>query len=159
MKPQEAKARLLAELAKSNRNKRDWYREVYLYSAHWSELRGRALKLYGSHCAKCGSNRKLEVHHLRYKSIFDVALHDLEVLCRNCHKKELPTNTSPRNKKPKRSMSDYDGLLAKMEAEFSQSPSPAARAIEYVLSRFGKHMPSAHRKALSARKKKLPSPP
>ena len=56
----------------------------YLLSEHWLELRGKKLsKSY--RCERCGSGHRLQVHHLRYRNIFDVGLEDLQTLCRRCH--------------------------------------------------------------------------
>lgn len=63
-----------------------WYRKVYLLSEHWKGLRKMKLKI-NPRCEICGVKRKLDVHHLRYKNIYDVLVEDLQTLCRKCHKK------------------------------------------------------------------------
>jgi 5-methylcytosine-specific restriction endonuclease McrA len=68
-------------------DKREWYRTVYLKSDHWKALRARKLVQCGS-CEKCGSTNCLDVHHLRYKKLFNVELEDLLTLCRICHAEE-----------------------------------------------------------------------
>ena len=39
----------------------------------------------GYKCQRCVSVFNLEVHHLRYRKIYNVKLKDLMVLCRYCH--------------------------------------------------------------------------
>lgn len=65
-----------------------WYREVYLKSEHWKALRAKALDYHGKICFKCKSKGPLDVHHLRYRKIYDVLVTDLQVLCRSCHEME-----------------------------------------------------------------------
>jgi hypothetical protein len=67
---------------------RDWYREIYLFSEHWHQLRRGALSANGDGtCADCGKMPKsLHVHHEEYRSIFDVTIQDLACLCSKCHK-------------------------------------------------------------------------
>lgn len=36
-------------------------------------------------CPCCNKRSNLDVHHIRYKKIWDVHTDDLVVLCRNCH--------------------------------------------------------------------------
>lgn len=59
--------------------------QVYLQSDHWKKLRSKKIERDGYRCQECGSQNKLEVHHLQYKNIYDVALDDLRVLCHLCH--------------------------------------------------------------------------
>jgi predicted nucleic-acid-binding Zn-ribbon protein len=68
-------------------DKRRYYREEYLKSDHWKELRKRKLK-QSPICEKCGSNGYVEPHHLQYKNLYDVKLKDLMTLCRKCHVEE-----------------------------------------------------------------------
>lgn len=67
---------------------KEWYNQVYLLSDHWKTLRAGRLKLDGHQCQGCGSKSKLQVHHLRYRNIYDVEMGDLKTLCRTCHKAE-----------------------------------------------------------------------
>ena len=93
-----------AEVEASGLSQRDWYRSIYLLSDHWKVLRTKALEVHGSRCAKCPATKRLDVHHLRYKNIYDVEVEDLQVLCRKCHDKEhevAPTPKPSRAKKPK----------------------------------------------------------
>jgi 5-methylcytosine-specific restriction endonuclease McrA len=67
-------------------NKRDYYRNVYLRSEHWKNLRKEKKKL-NPVCEVCGSKKKLDVHHINYRMLYDVLLEDLQTLCRRCHNK------------------------------------------------------------------------
>ena len=68
------------------KTKQTWYRKVYLLSEHWKGLR-RAKLAVNPKCEICGKKTHLDVHHLRYKNIYDVLVSDLQTLCRRCHKK------------------------------------------------------------------------
>lgn len=59
----------------------------YLSSNHWKKLRRRALERSQYRCDKCGSSHALEVHHLRYRNLYDVTLDDLETVCSYHHEK------------------------------------------------------------------------
>ena len=65
----------------------EFYRNTYLKSDHWKELRGRKL-LESPVCEKCGKSDELDVYHLRYRELYNVCLWDLQTLCRGCHIKE-----------------------------------------------------------------------
>lgn len=60
----------------------------YLKSEHWKVLRRKRLEIAGYKCEKCGTPYALQVHHLRYKKIYDVTPEDLRVECSVCHAKE-----------------------------------------------------------------------
>ena len=64
--------------------RRDYYRNIYLKSDHWKNLRKEKKKL-NPVCEVCGSKKKLDVHHKNYRSLYDVLLEDLQTLCRRCH--------------------------------------------------------------------------
>ncbi len=57
----------------------------YLKSIHWKNV--RILKLYQANykCEKCGSERNLNVHHLRYDTLYCEINEDLMVVCKDCH--------------------------------------------------------------------------
>lgn len=57
---------------------------VYLKSDHWRSLRCEAITRWGDRCANC-SVPKVDVHHLRYGTLYDVTTDDLMPLCRRCH--------------------------------------------------------------------------
>jgi hypothetical protein len=88
MNASEAKAKRDAMVRESGLSGREWYRKVYLHSDHWSELRSARLFAAGFQCEKCQKTGTLDVHHLRYRSIFNVTVDDLQALCRSCHNAE-----------------------------------------------------------------------
>lgn len=61
--------------------------QQYLASEHWQDVRRRywASKLHDRTCYACGKTGALEVHHKTYKRIGHERLHDLCLLCRECH--------------------------------------------------------------------------
>lgn len=97
MNRKQAVAHLKAELRAFKGTKKEWYNKVYLFSGHWRELRERALRAGDYTCAHCDKRDHLQVHHLRYRNIYDVGLVDLLVLCGPCHKAE---HANPKTKKP-----------------------------------------------------------
>lgn len=76
---------------------------IYLKSAEWKLKRKQLFNERGKKCERCGATKKLQVHHVTYKRIFNEALEDLEVLCKPCHQKEHNIKTKkkrkPKNKK------------------------------------------------------------
>lgn len=66
------------------RDKRQYYRNVYLRSPHWASLKAGMLKKFTC-CQLCESTKTLDVHHRCYKNLYDVSETDLIVLCRSCH--------------------------------------------------------------------------
>lgn len=69
---------------KSGKGDREYYRGVYLKSKHWLLLKRKKL-LESPTCEKCGKENDLDIHHIRYKNLYDVELSDLQTLCRGCH--------------------------------------------------------------------------
>jgi membrane-associated phospholipid phosphatase len=66
-------------------NRREWYRTVYLRSAHWARYAAaRRADAHGA-CEECGAHGRLDVHHLTYARIGRERRRDTRVLCRNCH--------------------------------------------------------------------------
>ena len=61
--------------------------QKYLLSPHWKMLRSKKLKI-NKLCEKCDSDKKINIHHLRYRTWFNVKIEDLMTLCESCHKKE-----------------------------------------------------------------------
>lgn len=59
----------------------------YLLSNEWLSIR---LDILTSRkvCERCGSKKRLQVHHKHYRNIFNEEPEDLELLCDRCHKKE-----------------------------------------------------------------------
>lgn len=89
MNKQTPKERLTDEIKRSGLTKRKWYRRIYLKSLHWKRLKIRFFFFLGQKkCFMCGSVKRIQVHHLNYRSIYDVRLSDLQALCKRCHKKE-----------------------------------------------------------------------
>jgi len=70
----------------SNVDRKHFYRFEYLKSEHWKDLRIAKLASVDAVCARC-KTRDLsnDVHHVRYKNLYDVEIRDLIVLCRHCH--------------------------------------------------------------------------
>jgi hypothetical protein len=100
----EAEALLTSEITKSGLTRKLWYRTIYLKSEHWHELRSRALETHGRKCHNCSATRKLDVHHIRYSSIYDVEVTDLQILCRTCHDKaHAPPEPKPKKVRDKKS--------------------------------------------------------
>lgn len=79
---------LQEELCRHMMTWKDWYKKIYLYSEHWEELKEKAFKHHGKKCHDCGSGMYLQVHHLRYKKVFDVTVEDLQIVCKTCHSKK-----------------------------------------------------------------------
>jgi len=76
----------------------------YLNSKEWLNIRLDILTIRKS-CEKCGSKKKLQVHHKHYKNIFKEEPEDLELLCDKCHKNEHKNNLkTKKQKKQKRSL-------------------------------------------------------
>ena len=61
--------------------------QIYLQSDHWKKLRQLKINHVGYKCQDCGNQKDIQVHHLKYRKIYNVKLNDLLVLCRTCHVK------------------------------------------------------------------------
>lgn len=81
---EDAQLRRHTESTAYGRGHRAWYFNVYLASEHWANLRARKLKR-NPRCELCKCEPATQVHHLRYRCIFDVLLTDLQCLCWRCH--------------------------------------------------------------------------
>lgn len=72
--------------------------KVYLLSDKWKTIKNKILAKYNNRCVFCGSDNKLQVHHLSYKHIYDEGNHleDLVLVCDKCHKMihNIPSNNS-----------------------------------------------------------------
>lgn len=75
--------------------------ENYIDSAQWHELRKKIIELDGFCCRKCGSDKRLEVHHKNYRRLGNEDVNDLITLCHICHDKQTQRD---RKKKIKKSM-------------------------------------------------------
>lgn len=63
---------------------RKFYRTQYLQSDHWADLRRDKLR-ESPFCERCEGEGPYDVHHIRYKKLYDYLLSDLQTLCRKCH--------------------------------------------------------------------------
>jgi 5-methylcytosine-specific restriction endonuclease McrA len=63
------------------------YRE-YLKSEHWINFKKESLNFLGHKCQRCGSTRKVIIHHKTYINRGHEALADVEALCKRCHQIE-----------------------------------------------------------------------
>lgn len=61
--------------------------EEYLESDMWRDTR-RLIIAHYKKCQKCGSKKKLVVHHLNYYTVTNESIDDVTVLCWDCHIKE-----------------------------------------------------------------------
>lgn len=61
---------------------------AFLSTQYWDIVRQYKIELAGGKCERCGSNKRLHVHHLTYKHRGEEFRHldDLMVLCRSCHR-------------------------------------------------------------------------
>ena len=60
------------------------YRQ-YLKSARWRQKREARKSQDGYRCVRCGSDERLEVHHISYQRLGWEPLSDLRTLCHECH--------------------------------------------------------------------------
>lgn len=60
----------------------------YISSEEWFKKRKLALKFHGKSCKKCGTSKRLHVHHMTYVNFKNENIEtDLTVLCKKCHEK------------------------------------------------------------------------
>jgi hypothetical protein len=70
----------------------EWYRETYLKSKHWQQVREHCLKRDRNRCRLCNNKScasvPLQVHHSDYSFLYKELLNDFCVitLCETCHK-------------------------------------------------------------------------
>lgn len=60
----------------------------YLKSDKWKEIRSTLFKMRGKKCENCSRTKALHIHHLTYDRIFNERLDDLQILCKDCHKRK-----------------------------------------------------------------------
>lgn len=74
---------------KTNIETRKSYK-LFLKGNYWKETSAMILKRDNYSCVKCGSKKRLQVHHKTYEHHLDEKnnLQDLITLCHKCHKKE-----------------------------------------------------------------------
>jgi hypothetical protein len=75
------------------KDRKHFYRNVYLKSDHWKNLREEKLEQVTA-CETCKTTCSLDVHHDNYRGLYDVRLTDLRVLCRKCHDDEHTKKSS-----------------------------------------------------------------
>ncbi len=80
-----AAARALTPVAERRRSTRRQRYEDYLRSPHWIKFRRRLLQQRGAKCEWCGARKRLEVHHLHYRTLGQETSVDVAVLCYKCH--------------------------------------------------------------------------
>jgi len=117
------------EIEQSGLTQKKWYAKVYLRSEHWSILRSAKFREVGRKCEICGETESIEVHHIRYRDIYDVRTSDLQVLCSAHHaeehglkkkqkqksKKKKAKNNSILNEHPDSIPSSYHDFRAKID--------------------------------------------
>jgi len=59
--------------------------EDYMQSMAWYRKKKKIYERANGKCERCGSNFRVEVHHLSYENIGNEKDGDLIVLCRKCH--------------------------------------------------------------------------
>lgn len=79
------------EIAMENEQPRPYtvYSEQ-LKDARWKAFRWFVFKVRGEKCEVCGSNDKLQVHHIKYNpncKAWEYSCKEVIVVCRDCHKK------------------------------------------------------------------------
>lgn len=62
--------------------------KLYMASPEWHDLRKQKLQQVGYRCQGCGSDERLQAHHLTYERFGHERLTDLMVLCHLCHARE-----------------------------------------------------------------------
>lgn len=95
---------------RDNSNRRNYYRNVYLKSEHWKNLRKEKLEKT-PFCEKCKTTLSLDIHHKEYRELFDVRIGDLQTLCRVCHEKEHKNKDIKKEKKRYKRDSKYRKFL------------------------------------------------
>ena len=62
----------------------------YLQSDAWKELRAKVLKRASNICEGCGTEKAVQVHHLRYAHVGYEFLWELVAVCLACHERVHP---------------------------------------------------------------------
>lgn len=126
---------LLAQTVKDIQRieRRRKYRYEYLRSDHWKELRLRKLAEVDAMCESCGHRSvSNDVHHLRYRRLYDVKPKDLVCLCRHCHK-ELHHIIAAKTKD--RFIACADGYLEQLAEQIEKAETAYKNAVLGVLRR------------------------
>jgi single-strand DNA-binding protein len=69
---------------------------VYLGSPLWRIRRRIWILQVGGRCQRCGSRRRLTIHHHTYRRLGNEHRHDISVLCWGCHRREHQHPQRPR---------------------------------------------------------------
>ncbi len=86
----------------SNSERKVWYVQVYLASPHWKLLSKIAYSTLGRICKDCGSQKRLQLHHLSYENLWKENIQrDLVVVCADCHAKRHGIAAGGRKKRGK----------------------------------------------------------
>lgn len=109
-----AEAKQIHQEAVKTRNFKGLYNKKYLNSKHWEALRSDMAKFRGKKCEFCGSKEDLNLHHLRYKSWYDVEPEDLIWLC-NLHHSLIHELGEPKGEIPSFLARDTIKLLSDHE--------------------------------------------
>lgn len=110
-----------------------FYRNVYLTSEHWKNLRKEKLEKQ-SKCERCGTALSLDVHHENYRGLYDVTLEDLHVFCRVCHNKE--------HHKKKKKKNNTSRLIKREEEMRRRYEENNSRLIEDIKQTIGNRIPT-----------------
>ena len=62
--------------------------DKYIDSDQWTMMRWGLFYKRGEKCERCGKTENLQVHHKTYENLFREKFADLEILCKECHRKE-----------------------------------------------------------------------
>lgn len=65
-----------------------FYRDVYLRSDDWRDLRGAVIASFAPDgcCTMCRkAHESLDAHHQKYRGLFKTLPWDLRIVCRDCH--------------------------------------------------------------------------
>jgi len=57
----------------------------YRYSEYWINKYHDYFLIYPKKCTRCGSNKKIQLHHLTYEHLGNEKSKDLIPLCKQCH--------------------------------------------------------------------------
>lgn len=67
----------------------------YLKTAHFINIRKKALEFWGNKCSLCCNFEDLHIHHNNYLCLFKETEKDVLVLCKNCHEKFHNISSEP----------------------------------------------------------------
>jgi len=115
-------------IKQSGLKRRDWYHLVYLKSDHWRDLRQQKFDEVGRFCEVCKTKKRIQVHHLRYRNIYDVLTSDLQVLCERHHKDQHPEH--------RRKKAGKKGKKAKLATLPEAGPTISVSQIPEILATF-----------------------